>query len=332
MDGKVLIAGAGSIGRRHAKNLTELGVGPVGVADPDRKACQTLCEDINGAGFETLNEGLNWNPDVVFICTPSHLHLEQALRAARAGCDLFVEKPLAHEPDQALDVLLKEVNDRGLTTMVGCNMRFHPGPRQAKNLIERGAVGNVHFARIHTGTYLPEWRPRQDYRESYSANKQMGGGCILDCIHEIDLARWYLGSIERVFCNARQQSSLEMDVEDVAALICDHPDGAISEIHLDYVQRTYERGCQIVGERGSIFWDYSEAEVCWYDAENDNWECLPQPEDWEANQMYVDEIEHFLDSVRESRRTTQPVDTAAKLMNAVFAAKKSVHSGKMEDV
>src|SRR5262249_30026105 len=147
------------------------------------------------------------------------------------------------------------VREKKLTSLVGCNMRFHPGPARVKQLLEEEALGKILFARIHAGSYLPEWRPGSDYRSNYAAKAATGGGCLLDCIHEIDLARWYLGEVESVYCCAGHLSSLEMETEDVASLICQHTNGAVSEIHLDYVQRTYERGCQIVGEQGSIFWD-----------------------------------------------------------------------------
>jgi predicted dehydrogenase len=160
----------------------------------------------------------------------------------------------------------------------------------------------------------------------------MGGGCLLDCIHEIDLARWYLGEVTQVFCAAGQLSSLELEVEDVAALICKHADGALSEIHLDYVQRTYERGCQIVGERGSIFWDYKEGCVRWFDSGKDAWNTYAQPDGWGANQMYLDELTHFLDCVRAGKTTTLPVPEALEVMRIVFAAKASIDAGALMQV
>lgn len=323
---RALVVGGGSIGTRHLNNLTVLDVSPLAVVEPNAERQKVLCQAGSVLGFSTLEEGLEWKPDFVVIASPSHLHVKQALEVARAGCHLFIEKPLSHT-DDGLGELLKEVKSRGLITLVGCNMRFHPGPAKIKELLEQEGIGKVLFARVHTGSYLPDWRPWQDYRKSYSANVAMGGGCLLDCIHEIDLTRWYIGEVEEVFCMAGHLSSLEMDVEDVAALICRHADGTLSEIHLDYVQRTYERGCQIVGEQGSIFWDYNEGAVRWFDAKQDPWKTFGQPKDWQANQMYIDELEHFLDCVRTGSQSTLPVSDAVKVMRVVFAAKASAESG-----
>src|SRR5207244_10343135 len=102
---------------------------------------------------------------------------------------------------------------------------FHPGPAKVKQLLDQDSIGRILFARLHSGSYLPGWRPTQDYRASYSANARMGGGCILDCIHELDLARWYLGDVAEVFALAEHLSSLQLDVEDMAFLLCRHQNG-----------------------------------------------------------------------------------------------------------
>ena len=230
-------------------------------------------------------------------------------------------------------VFLAELADvverKKLVSLVGCNMRFHPGPVKVKQLLDEGRLGKILFARIHAGSYLPEWRPNSDYRDNYAARVETGGGCILDYIHEIDLARWYLGEVKSVFCSAGHLSSLEIETEDVAALVCQHNSGAISEIHLDYVQRTYERGCQIVGELGSIFWDFNAKAVRWYSAGNKEWTTYAQPETWDINQMYVDEMRHFLDCLVGQRPTTLPIPEAVALMRVAFAAKTSSQDGRM---
>jgi predicted dehydrogenase len=115
----------------------------------------------------------------------------------------------------------------------------------------------------------------------------------------------------------------------VAVLVSRHSSGAISEVHLDYVQRTYERGCQIAGEDGSLFWDFLEQQVRWYDAACDQWTTFEQPAEWQLNQMYLDEMGHFLDCVRERKQTLLPVTEATRVMELVFAAKKSAREKRV---
>jgi predicted dehydrogenase len=319
---KALVVGGGSIGRRHLKNLAALGVGPLGVVEVERETRDRVQKELGAATFTTLEEGLAWNPQFAVIATPPHLHIEQALAAAERGMDLFIEKPLTHRPE-GIGQLAKLLSQHNCISLVGCNMRFHPGPAQVKRFIAEGRLGKVLFARIHAGSYLPEWRPGTDYRQNYAAKAETGGGCMLDCIHEIDLARWYLGEVEEVMACAAHLSRLEIDTEDYAFLFLRHESGAVSEVHLDYLQRSYERGCQIAGEQGTLGWDFREGKLRWYDAGRREWTEIAQPPGWTVNDMYIAEMQHFLDCVRKRTATALPVAEAARVMEVVFAAKKA---------
>jgi predicted dehydrogenase len=326
---KGLVVGGGSIGKRHLQNLRVLGIRELGLVEPSRERREALvreCTDV--VPFDDLGKGLAWAPTFVIVGTPTHLHVAQACEVVRCGCDVLVEKPLSHERD-GLAELASAVQRRKLVSLVGCNMRFHPGPAKIKELLDRNVLGKLLFARIWVGSYLPSWRPGSDYRSNYAAHEETGGGCILDWVHEIDLARWYFGEVQEVFCASGHMSSLEISTEDVAALICRHESGTLCEMHLDYVQRIYERGCQIVGEAGSILWDFSREQVRWYDAASEGWTNFDQPHAWQLNQMYVDEMRHFLECVQERKQTALPIPEAIKVMDIIFAAKLSAREGRM---
>lgn len=325
---RALVVGGGSIGSRHLRNLHGAGVLELGVVEPDPERARQAAGPVAARIFGDLDAGLSWDSDLVCIASPTHLHLTQSLEAARAGRALFVEKPLAANFDGVAE-LAREVEQRGLVSLVGCNMRFHPGPARVRALLDAGAIGRLLFARVHAGSWLPGWRPAQDYRKAYSAQAAQGGGCLLDLIHEIDLTRWFLGEITDVFCMAEHLSSLEIDTEDVVSMICRHEGGERSEIHLDYVQRSYERGCQIVGEDGTISWDYGAGAVRWYDAGAGKWTEYADPEGWQVNAMYVAEIEHLLQSVREGKQTVLPVGEGAKVLQVALAAKRSSSEGRI---
>ena len=324
---KGLVIGGGSIGKRHLANLKTLGVQHLALVENDASRREAVAAELSVSAFPDVEAGLAWRPDFVAIATPTQLHLEQCMRVAMEGSHIFVEKPLSHSA-AGLSELPHLLKDKKLVSMVGCNMRFHPGPARVKHLLTEHAIGRILFARLHGGWYLPRWRPSADYRSNYAAREETGGGCILDCIHEIDLARWYLGDVREVACMAGHLSSLEIQTEDVASIICRHTSGGHSEIHLDYVQQTYERGCQIVGERGSIFWDFTKKEVRWFDGGTGDWNVFSQPEDWELNQMYVDEMRHFLASVKSGHPTVLPIPEAVEVMRIALAAKISAREGK----
>src|SRR5437762_1482389 len=173
MPSHVAVLGCGSIGRRHVKNLQAIGGVELLPFEADATARDEAIRELGLRVASSLGEVWRWNPEIAIVAAPTNLHVPLALEAARHGCHLFIEKPLSHS-HEGLDVLAAEAENRRLVTLVGCNMRFHPGPRTVKNLLEAGKIGEVLSARIEAGSYLPEWRPWQDYRTSYSASPEWG--------------------------------------------------------------------------------------------------------------------------------------------------------------
>jgi predicted dehydrogenase len=322
---RFLVAGCGSIGKRHIKNLLALGVREIIACDPwasRREEVQAALGISVVASFAEITDRM---PNAVVIAAPTSLHLSLAAEAAEHGMHLFIEKPLASSWD-GIESLITLANDKDLISLVGCNLRFHPGLLTIKRLIGERAVGRITAARIAVGQYLPDWHPWEDYRRSYSARADLGGGVILDAIHEIDYARWLLGDVQGVFCLAGKLSGLEIDTEDSAALLLRFTDGALGEIHLDYVQRAYHRTCQIIGDEGTIHWDYTTGQVRWFSARNNTWQCFDNPVGWEANQMYVDEMRHFIGCLARCVRPEQNLSEAARVLGIALAAKASAQS------
>ncbi|HKV79244.1 MAG TPA: Gfo/Idh/MocA family oxidoreductase [Candidatus Sulfotelmatobacter sp.] len=325
-DYKWLVLGCGSIGRRHIRNLLALGANRVVAFDPRNDRREEVRSQCAVQVFEYIEQVWQEHPQVAIIATPTSLHLPLALQAARRGCHLFIEKPVA-DSLAGLDQLFDEVRRSGLITLVGCNMRFHPGIAQTRRLIEEGAAGKVTSVLAQVGQYLPNWHPGEDYRQTYSARKSQGGGIVLDAIHEIDYVRWFLGEVKLVAAFCGKLSRIEVDVEDTAAILMRTHSGAIAEVHLDYVQRVYSRTCQVIGEEGSIFWDFRTEEVRWYSAVTDKWQVFPNPPGWRANQMYLDELRHFMACLEGRETPMLDVFEAAQVLEVALAAKRSSDTG-----
>ena len=319
---RFLIIGCGSIGQRHVKNLLALGVNDIIAFDPEPMRREAVASTMKVVTVEDLSAAWRLGPQVCVIAAPSSLHIPIALDAARRGCHLFIEKPLSHtwEGVQALLELARQAN---LITLVACNLRFHPGLRIVRRLLSDGAVGRIVAARVEVGQYLPDWHPTEDYRRGYSARRELGGGIILDAIHEIDYSRWLLGEVASAVCMSDKLSHLEIDTEDTAALLLRFASGALGEIHLDYVQRVYSRTCQIIGEEGTIHWDFSAGQVRFYSAHERRWKVFENPARWQINQMYIDEMAHFLKCIAGDEAPESDVRDGAKVLQIALAAKAS---------
>lgn len=322
---KLLVLGGGSIGARHLTNLAASGVAALALAEPDSTRRKALCADTGAAAFAELRDGLGWGPEAVIIATPSHLHVQQALEAARHGCHVFIEKPLSHSLN-GLDELQAEIDERRLVSMVACNMRFHPGPSRVKALLEESAIGRIVSARLHTGSYLPDWRPGTDYRDSYSASEAMGGGAILDCIHEIDLALWFFGPGRLLAAASSRAETIGLDVEGTAELLIRHDSGVLSSVHLNFVQRDYKRSCSVIGSEGTIEWDWQAGAVRCLRPGGETPHRWPLPADWAINDMYVAELRHFLECVESRNVTANPVSRAIEAVRVALAAKSAAEA------
>lgn len=324
---RFLVIGCGSIGKRHLKNLKSAGVRQLLAFDVREDRRQEVEKEIGAKTYSDLEKAYLDGVDVAVICSPTRFHMENCLQAAQKGCHLFVEKPVSDSMD-GVPELLKEIEKRQLKTLVGCNFRFEPALVQVKKLLEQGLVGRVVSARAQFGQYLPDWHPWEDYRQGYSANRKLGGGVILDRIHELDYMRWLLGDVKSVFSLAGHLTSLEIDTEDTAQILLHFSNGSYGSIHLDYVRRTYDCSLEIIGEKGTILWRYQNHRVEWYLASDKKW----QTKEWEnldPNTPYLEQTKHFLDVLDGKVSSAQDCKSAVLPLRMALAAKKSAETGQM---
>lgn len=325
MNPRVLLVGCGSIGKRHLRNLKALGLDDLHAFDPRPDRVKEAAEQTGANPCTKLEEGLERKPDIALICTPNSLHIPAALSAARAGCHLFIEKPLSHSLD-GISELQAEVRRRGLTALVGCNMRFHPGIALTRRLLNEGLIGRIACARVMAGSYLPEWHPWEDYRQGYSARADLGGGVILDGIHEIDYLLDILGPAAEVSCVAGRFSDIDIQTEDAAEIVIRLQRGALANVHLDYLQRAYRRTAQFSGTEGTLEWDFDIPEVRVYKAETKVWKSHPLPPA-DVNSMYVAEMQHMLACVAGREKPAQDLAAARAALDVALAAKRSAATG-----
>lgn len=323
---RIVVVGFGSIGKRHLENLRALGVRELLVTDLD-PARRAEAKQRGAAAFDALPEALHARPDAVIVATPPASHVSIALAAAEAGSALFIEKPLS-DTLTGVRRLLRLIDHRQLVSLVGCNMLFHHGPATIKRLLDEGRIGKPLTALIDAGQYLPDWHPSEDYRRGYSARRALGGGVVLDGIHELDYACWLFGTPRRVFAMGGQVSGLEIDTEDCANILMEFQTGVVAHVHLDYLQRVYGRTCKVIGEHGTVLWDMTDGAVRWYAASTARWTELPPREGYTVNQMYLDEMAHFLNCLRGTEHPLQDVEQAARTLRVALAAKQSMTTGR----
>jgi predicted dehydrogenase len=340
---KVLMIGLGSIGQRHVRNLSALmGDQLELIAYRTRRSSTVLTDRMQvelGADVESkyrvrtftdLDAALSEAPQIAFICNPTSLHIPVALKAANAGCHLFIEKPLSHHTE-GIQQLISVVRQKGLVGYVGYQMRFHPCLRRVHALLAQGVIGQVLSVQAEVGEYLPGWHPYEDYRQMYASRRDLGGGAILSQIHELDYLYWFFGLPRRIFALGGHLSSLEVDVEDIANILMSFKVGAMDIpvfLHQDYVQRPPSRNCLILGNNGKIEVDFVGLTVRWYDGEGKLAE-EAHPENFQRNQLFLDELSHFLACVRGEEEPLTSLEDGFQSLRMALAARESLETGKV---
>ncbi len=324
---RILIAGLGSIGQRHLRNLLMLGVEDILLLRTKNEPVQ---EVPHLPVFTRLEDALDRKPDAVIVSNPTAHHLDVALPAAEAGCNLFVEKPLSHTWNN-VDALLNAVRERQTIGLVGFDMHFDPGLRKIRELISGGTIGHITAIQAQVGQYLPDWHPWEDYRHGVSARADTGGGVILDLIHEIDYVRWLMGEAKEVACMKGRVSNLEIETEDTAAILLRFKSGAIGTINLDYVQRVISRSCRVIGEEGTIFWDLLTQKVTCYLASDKTWHEFSYA-GFQRNDRFLAEMEHFLACLRGEAQPEVGLVSGSRSLRIALAAKESGSLGKVVEI
>jgi len=339
---KYLIAGLGSVGRRHMRNLIALGEKDI-VLYRTRKA--TMPEDeLAGYPVETdLREALKKHkPDAVIVANPTSLHLQTAVPAAEAGCHILLEKPISGSLEE-ISQLEAAVQKSGSKVLVAYQFRFHPGMLRAKKLISDGEIGRVISAHVHFGEYLPAWHPWEDYRQGYAARADLGGGVVLTQCHSLDYLPWLVGKVMSVWGFTGTLSDLEVDVEDTAEIGLRFESGALGNLHLDFNQQPPAHRFEIIGTKGTIKWDLSDGASRIYRASAESlaistgrdikaggeWESYPLPEGWERNVMFLDQMKHFVDVVNRKVEPACPLDDGVRAMKLIFAVYESQNKGQL---
>ena len=326
---KALIVGYGSIGTRHVKNLMSIGSMKILILT---KRKNLGINQKNVKVIHNLKDALNEKPDFAVIANETRYHVPIALKLAKFGLDLFIEKPLS---DSMKDIkkLGKIICEKKLITQIGCNLRFYPPIKKIKELIGKQIAGKPISVQVETGSYLPDWHPWEDYRKGYAAKKELGGGILLTAIHEIDYLCWIFGKITSVSSITGKFSDLEVNTDDLSVSLIKFKNNLIGEVHLDYFQRPYFKRCKIRCTKGVILWDSESNKIKIYNTKLKKWTSKQVISNYKltskkANTMYMDEMIHFLHCIKNRKKTINDFNQGLGVLEIALAIRKASEKKK----
>ena len=274
---KILIVGLGSIGKRHLKIVKEILPNSIIIAyghDERNKQDKILGID---KSFIDLKKVIDEKPDIAIISNPASLHVPVAKELALSGIDLLIEKPLSDNYFDARD-LVKTCKLNNIKLMTGFNLRYLPCLVFLRQQLQKSIIGRVMSIRIEVGQNLKKWRPNTDYSKSVSANKNLGGGVLLELSHEIDYLSWLFGDVKWVFGHISHLSKLDLDVEDSANILIGldrhayNKNNVVASINMDFLRNDDTRYCYVIGEDGTLKCNLLKGSVEYFSKKINEWE------------------------------------------------------------
>jgi len=294
-----LIIGSGSIGQRHIKNLRKIGIDNIVALRSKKGHFKKLPEALKVVEVDNWEEAIASNPDVAIISNPSSLHIETARKIVDHVKGVFIEKPLSdstNECQQLIDIL----NEKKVVSFIGHNMMFHPIVENIIKFYNENDIGEVVNIQCQVGQWLPDWHPYEDYKNAYYARKDLGGGVALTLIHEIHLTLELAGLPVSVVGEVSKYNKLDLEVDVCSDLMIKHKAGAISQIHLDYIQQPAHRSGLITFEMGWLSYDFTRMELIGQRKNNDT-RIIWSDQNYDYNQAYIDQMVEFVRFVEEGR-------------------------------
>lgn len=293
---KICFVGLGSIGKRHIKNIVQVlrERHYSFFIDAIRSKAGNLPDEIRILirNIYYSIEEIEEKYDVIFITNPTVLHYGSMRQFMPYTSHMFIEKPVFHEYRESLEDL--NLNSSGIY-YVACPLRYNSVLQEIKKKIQKEAVYSV---RVISSSYLPDWRGEIDFRDTYSAHKNMGGGVTLDLIHELDYVIWLFGSPQESSHFWGKYSDLEMDCDDLSVYLLRYQD-KIVEIHTDYFGRETVRNIELYCRDYVIKGDILNNRLIYVYPQKKQEEIY-----LEGTDFYLQEMEAFVDMI-EGRRENE---------------------------
>ena len=299
---KILIIGLGSIAQKHIFAINKL------ISNPEIYAFRSGNKKGNDFGIKEINNVLDpgFTPNFVIISNPTYLHYETIQLVYKKGWPLFIEKPLFHTLRNT-EKLINEIIVKKTKCYIACNLRFHPSLVYLKNFFKKYKP-IINEVNAYCGSYLPNWRPKIDYKKNYSAFKEKGGGVHLDLIHEIDYLYWLFGEPINIKSIHSKKSRLSISSFDFSDYLLEYNDFFVG-IRLNYYRRDSKRTLEIVTDKLTIFVDLLKGEVT-----NSNGEVLFY-KPFDIMNTYFDQMKYFINFVLNNNNYFNNIEEAYKVLN-----------------
>src|SRR5437899_565934 len=251
---KFLVVGLGSMGKRRIRNLKQLGHNDVIGFDTREDRCKEASEKYQISVFTDISNALKKNPNVMVISTPPDLHMKYAKIAIKNKMHFFTEASVVQED---MEEIIRDLKDSDIIGLPSCTMRYHPIVASVNNILKSNKIGKPLAFLYHSGQYLPDWHPWEDYRKYY-VSKRITGACREIVPFELVWLTHVFGEIDSVTAIKTKVSNLEVDIDDIYNVLLQFKNNLQGNLTVDVIARIPYRQLKILGEEGVIVADWLE--------------------------------------------------------------------------
>lgn len=338
-DFKFLVIGLGSMGKRRIRNLLYHGIKAEKIFgfDPREDRCEESKTKHSIKTFRSFNAALQTNPNAYIISTPADKHYIYFLNAIKNRKHFFVEHPVT---DRGYKEILN-LKDKSLIAAPSCTLRFHPGVKEIKKILDKKSIGQIISFQYHLGQYLPSWHPWEDFREVYFAKKNTGACREMFGFELVWLTfALGLGDISKITGFTEKLSDLDMKADDRYSALLKFKNKISGNIVIDLISKKPFRTLRVVGSEGVLEWEWQENKIKVFKLKKvDNnsdykWHIIDlkkgrSERDYITTEdMYEEEIGHFLNAIQKKTKYPFSFNESLKHLKALFALEKSAKMGK----
>ena len=327
---KFLIVGLGSMGKRRIRNLQYLQAGDIVGIDSRLDRREEAKNSFGITTFAGLDHAMETRPNVMVISTPPDTHMPYARAAAMHRLHFFTEINLVSD---GMDEVIELSRGKDFVAAPSCTARFQPMIQFIESTVASGDIGKVLTFSCHSGQYLADWHPWEDYRTFFAA-KRNTGACRELMAFELAWLTWLQGPVQAVSCFKAKLTDLEADIDDVYQVLFRFNGGVLGHLMVDAISRVPYKTSRFLGEHGVIECNWSDKEVRVFSKQRESWRTYSPPEEYvEAGYnygetMYIKEMDHFLRAVRGETPYMYTFAEEKQVLGVIEAAEYSANSGK----
>ena len=323
---KILVVGLGSMGKRRIRNLLKLGFKDIIGFDVTSTRRTETKKNSPILIVSSIKDALKQKPDVMIISTPPDKHLNYVQIAIKNNIDFFTEVNLISDH---VKKIIQQTQKKSIISSPSFTMHFHPVIKELKKLLQKDTIGKIMIIQHHSGQYLPNWHPWEDYRKFFVAKKITGGAREMIPVELVWLT-YLFNDVKSVMANVEKISDLDVKIDDVYQILMKFKNNISCTLTVDVISIPSFRETKIIGEKGTILCDFNNGDLKICKGKKMKKISLKLGNiakgyggSTPPETLYEEEIETFFNSVKNRKKYTYSFDEELKILQILDAIEKS---------